>query len=365
MSRKKLPRAQIPLLDARGARKRQWIVFTAPLIQRDNNVEPNNPRSTSWFAQGLGGVFCPRGPGSGPDFTDLEDSVVGVDDGEAVAGFSGWDANLQLVPPFSPLNGSTAPSAADAIGGSGDFRAVSTGQSTTDDENPADVISSQLTALNGRTTRAMRHLGRPGGGPPTVSSPEMNEAFEDASTLICIINNITTASSDRNEIIDPTTTDYGLVFSALASHQHILALFRTICDVIRQWLEPMASSNEQQQPQSLQHDDIEPSAVAQFVMVLQLLLHLINRMDRSLQVNNSVGYNPESSKGGQVTPITSNTGLSLSETGAQSKAVGGSLRQVGLPGLAQSSVRAIPDEHEKLRQIIQELQTKIEHLELH
>ncbi|KAH7127285.1 hypothetical protein EDB81DRAFT_809013 [Dactylonectria macrodidyma] len=335
-----------------------------PSTRGDISAEPNNPSTTSWFAQGLGGVFCPRGPGSGPDFADLTGPLLGVDDGGTVPGFGGWDANLQLVSPFSPLNSSTEPSTADEGGRSQEARAVSTGPSTTDDENPADALSAQLTALSARTTQAMRRLVRSGGAPPTVSSPEVNEAFEGANTLIRIINNITTASSDRDEItIDPTTTDYGLVFLALASHQHLMALFRAICDVIYQYLESMVSGDEHQhqQQRGLHHGDVGPSSVAQFVMVLQLLLHLINRMSRSLQANQSVEYGSGSSSGGQVTPITPNTGPSRVEAGVESKAVG----QVGLLVLAQSIVGAIPDEHEKLRQVIQELQTKIERLELH
>lgn len=280
------------------------------------------------------------GQGSGPDFTDMTGPFPGVDNGR--------DATLQLVSPSSQLNLSTSPSAADAVAENRDVGAISPSLSA------VDAFSSQLMALSQRTTQATRHLVRPGGAPPTVSSPEVSEAFEDANTLIRIINNITTASLD----------DYGLVFLALASHQHLVALFRAICDVVRQCLESMASENEhqQQQQRNLHHGDTGPSSAAQFAMVLQLLLHLIDRMDRSLQVNKPLGCGLESSNGGQVTP---NAGSPLVEARVKNKAVGGSLPRGGLPILAQSIVMAIPDEHEKLRQIIQELQTKIEHSEFH
>ncbi|KAH6892949.1 hypothetical protein B0T10DRAFT_481143 [Thelonectria olida] len=310
-------------------------------VRRDINVDPNDPSSASWFAQGLGGVFCPLGPGSGPDFTDLTGPFPGVDDGEAVAG-----------------------SAGDAEEGSRDVRAMTTCPAI-DDENPVDALSSQLMDLSQRTKQTMRRLVRPGGAPPTVSSREVKEAFEDANTLIRIINSMTAASSARGDIAaDPTNTDYGLVFLALASHQHLMALFRAICNVIRQCLESMASDAEEQQTrqQSLPHGDVGPSSVAQFVMVLQLLLRLANRMDRSLQVDTSAHYGSESPNSDLATPITPNKNTPLVEPGVKRKAVGGSLPQSSLPILAQSILRTIPDEHEKLRQIIQELQTKIEHL---
>ncbi|KAH7013038.1 hypothetical protein EDB80DRAFT_709252 [Ilyonectria destructans] len=307
-------------------------------IRRDADGDLNSPSTTSWFAQGLGGVFCPMGQGSGPDFTDMTGPFPGVDDGR--------DANLQLVSPSSQLDLSISPSAADAIGENRDIRVISTSPST------VDALSSQLMALSQRATQATHRLVHPGGVPPTVSLPEVSETFEDVNTLIRIINNITAASSD----------DYGLVFLALASHQHLLALFRAICDVIRQCLESMASDNEhqEQQQRGLYHSDAGPSSVAQFVMVLQLLLHLIDRMDRSLQVNKPVDCGSESSNGNQVTP---NASPPLVEAGVKNKAVGDSLPQGSLPMVAQSIVMSIPDEHEKLKQVIRELQTKIEHSE--
>ncbi|KAI5462040.1 hypothetical protein BGZ63DRAFT_382838 [Mariannaea sp. PMI_226] len=335
---------------------------------RDNNSEPNGPVGTSWFAQGLGGVFCPTGLGSGPDFTDLTGQFPGISDPGPVANFGGWDANLRQPSPFSTSNSSTTPSAVDTIGGSQDVRAISTAPSTADDENPVDTLSYQLTALSQRATQAMRRLASRGGASPTVTSPEVNEAFEDANTLIQIINRITTAPSDsENNDIALAKMDHGLVFLALASHQHLLALFRAICDAVHQCLESMASGNRQKQQQrrSLNDNNVGPSSVAQFVMVLQLLLHLINRMDRCLQVDRSAGYGPESSSGGQITPITPNTRPPQSDTGVNRKDLEGPVSETGLSSLAHGIVNSIPDEHEKLRHVIQELQAKIEHSELH
>lgn len=305
-------------------------------VQRDTNGDPNNPSSTSWFAQGLGGVFCPLGQGSGPDFTDMTGPFPGVDDGR--------DATLRRVSPSSQLNLSTSPSATDAVEENRDVRVVSTNLST------VDALSSQLMALSQRAMQATRRVVHPGGVAPTVSSPEMSETFEDANTLIRIINNITADSSD----------DYGLVFLALASHQHLLALFRSICDVIRQCLDSMASDNEHQEQHQhgIHQSDAGPASVAQFVMVLQLLLHLIDRMDRSLQVNKPADCGSDSPNDNQVTP---NASPPLVEAGVKNKAVGGSLPHGSLPTVAQSIVMSIPDKHEKLKQVIRELQTKIEH----
>ncbi|KAK0710109.1 hypothetical protein B0T26DRAFT_432797 [Lasiosphaeria miniovina] len=349
-----------------------------PATRRDANLDPSNANtgisSTSWFNQGLASVFSPAG---GP--IDLMVPFPGVDDASSSAGrggltgFHGWET-IQPFSPISPPSTMAAQSGADAFGGAHDVRAISAGPSTPedggDDDDVADALSLQLTAISQRTTRSMRRLGRPGCAPLTVSSPEVNEAFEDTNNLIRIVNNIAAASSDRDDLpIDPATTDFGLVFLALASHQHLMALFRAICEAINRCLESMASENEnqhqQQQQRSLHHGEVGPSSVAQFVMVLQLLMHLINRVDRSLfQVNKSLCFSSESSSGGQMTPDTPSMGSIHSSTIHALLMVGVGSAPQCLPTLAQAIARAIPDGHEKLRQVIQELQTKMEHSEL-
>ena len=336
-------------------------------VRRDTDPGPRDLDGTSWFEQGLAGALYPGGPFLGADFADLAGRFPSVDKSGAVAGFNGWDANLQ---PFSPtsLNSLAAPSAADAAS---IFTALSTtdgredSEDVDDDKDPTDVLSSQLTSLSQRAMRAMRRLVRPGRAPLTVSSPEVNEALEDTNTLIRIMNNIT--APDRDDItLDPTTTDYGLAFSALACHQHFVALFRAFCDAIHRCLQSK-KEHQQQYHRSRQHSDVGPSSLAQFVMVLQLLMYLINRMDRSLFQNNpSMWHGPRLSTGGHITPVTPNVANYHTIDPIPSEAAaGGSSPHGGLLVLVQDIVGTIPNEHEKLRHIIQKLQTEMEHSELH
>jgi hypothetical protein len=211
----------------------------------------------------------------------------------------------------------------------------------------------------------MRRLVRPGREPLTVSSPEVNEALEDTNTLIRIINDIT--APDRDDItLDQTTTDYGLAFSTLACHQHIIALFQAICDAIHRCLRAN-KEHQQHHDRREQHNDVGPCSVAQFVMVLQLLIHLINRMDRSLfQTNPSMWHGAGLSTGAQISPVTPNLANQHTTESIHSEAAaGGSSPSGGLLVLVQDILGTIPNEHEKLRQVIKKLQTEMEHSELH
>ncbi|MCJ1287777.1 hypothetical protein MMC26_007129 [Xylographa opegraphella] len=291
----------------------------------------------------------------------------GVGESGAVAGFNGWDRNLQPLSPTS-LNCLTVPSAADAV-------PISTAPSTTDgredsedvddDKSSTDGLFPQLTFLSQRATRAMRRLVRPGRAPLTVSSPEVNEALENTNTLIRIINNIITPHRD-DITLDPTTTDKGLAFSALACHQHLVALFRAICDAIRCCLQSK-KDYQQQHHRSRQNSGVGPSSVAQFVMVLQLLMHLINRMDRSLFQNNpSAWHDAGLFNGGHSTPVTPDMAHHSTIDPIQSDVTAGdSSPHGGLLVLVQDIVGTIPNQHEKLRQVIQKLQAEMEHSELH
>ncbi|KAJ5474727.1 hypothetical protein N7475_004293 [Penicillium sp. IBT 31633x] len=223
-----------------------------------------------------------------------------------------------------------------------------------------DGLTGQVMALSTRATHVTRQLDRAGSSAPlTVNSPVVNEAFEAASALIRIINNIPLANSKsassqflpRDENEPQPTTDYGLVFLALASHQHILALFRAICDSIQRSLGFMAPGSEQQQ-QALHGDG---ASSAQFVMVLQLVMHLINRVGRSLQIGS---WNDAcSGTGDQVTSITLVEPHQLIRGLENGQDSGGSLCVVDL---AQDMIRKLPEEHMKLKQVIQGLQTRME-----
>lgn len=110
-----------------------------------------------------------------------------------------------------------------------------------------------------------------------------------------------------------------------------------------------------------QYADGGVSTVAQFVMVLQLLLHLINRMDWSLFQQSS-----SKSDSGQITPISpeniNHNALDALQSGgmADGSSPHGSLRL-----LLKDIVAAVADEHEKLRQRIRKLQTEMEQSELY
>ncbi|KAI1173370.1 hypothetical protein F4777DRAFT_558239 [Nemania sp. FL0916] len=337
---------------------------------------------TSWLEQGLAEVLYPGRQYLGSDVAHLVGQFHGIDEDGTAAGFNGWDAQLQL-PPFSPvsLNSLVAPSATDAA----DALPFSTAPSTTDgqddsddgedDKDPPEGLSSQLTSLSQRTAQAVRRLVRPGRGPLTVASPEVSEALEDTNILIRIINNI--ASRDHDDAtLDPSTTNYGLAFSALACHQHLVALFRAICDAIHQCIQSKKEELQQQQQyhRTQQHSDVGPSSVAQFVMVLQLLMHLINRIDRSLFQNNPTMWHCATfSSNGHITPSTPDIAdhhsidpiLSAVTAESSSSSSSSSSAQGGLLVLVHDIMGTIPKEHEKLRQVIQNLQTEMEHSELH
>ncbi|KAF5531538.1 fungal zn(2)-Cys(6) binuclear cluster domain-containing protein [Fusarium mexicanum] len=349
------------------------------------DADPQTLVGPSWFGQGL---FCQAASGSlGPDYDDLVGQFTDLDR----AGFNGWDGNIGMIPPssMSPLNTLAAPAAMvtqdmppTADHHDDDNNHVNRPEADDDDDSDnsheQDVIqelSLQLTAISQRATRARRLLHRTGCPPPTVSSPEVNEAFEDTNSLLRIVNNIKNTCAHPCDEASPNSIapDYGLVFSALASHQHLLTVFKAICHLIQRCLESMTSAyqHRRQQQQKLHDGDIGPSSVAQFVMVLQLLTHLINRMDRNLvQVNAADGHGQETSLDGQATPITPSIGYqdifqsTLFHRRVKNNTTGDAQSQCGLPAIGQVVLGAIPDEHKRLRLFIQELQTRIDHSEL-
>lgn len=272
-----------------------------------------------------------------------------VDGIGAVGGFDGWPEPL-LPAPFSSLEasiGEKAESASTAPSTSDGRDAPENSQTMEDDDqDPAGALSWQLMSLSQRAKRTVRRLASAGHGPLTVSSPEVSEALEDTNTLLRIINTIT---------LEPSRANNCLPFLALACHQHLIAMFQAICDAIHRCLQ---SKNEQQQ------QTLGPSSVAQFVMVLQLLVHLINRMDRSLfSSNQPLGAGVPTS--GYITPVTSEMADHHALVPKQSEAAAGvssAPAPVGLLVLVQDIMGTIPKEHENLRKVIQQLQTEMEHL---
>lgn len=146
-----------------------------------------------------------------------------------------------------------------------------------------------------------------------------------------------------------TKTDHGLAFLVLACHQHLVALFQAICNTTYRCLQQY-----RKEPQNYQYssDEIGPSCVAQLIIVLQLLIHLINHMDRSLAA-------ADNEKQAPVTTVQQHYDPKIPKTETSGSSRG------GLLVLVKQAVRTIPSEHENLRQVIQELQKEMEHLDFH
>jgi hypothetical protein len=100
-------------------------------------------------------------------------------------------------------------------------------------------------------------------------------------------------------------------------------------------------------------------------MVLQLLMHLINRMDRSL-FQNGLSIRHDSMSSGYITPVTPSMMSPFTIDPLQTELSSGTTSpQFGLLVLVQDVVGTVNNEHEKLRQSIQQLQTEMELSELH
>jgi hypothetical protein len=279
--------------------------------------------------------------------------------------FGNWEENLKplsLPATATSLTASAAPSTSEVAPAGNDY---GEGSEDADESKPSDEtddlalgLFSQLVALSQRAVRAIGHLARPQGPPLTVLSPEVNGVLEDTNTLIRIINDI----NERGDMLaDETTTNSALPFLALACHQHLVALFHAICDAIYRCQKEQKQQKEQkehyqqhhQQHHRRQHSNIGPSSVAQFVMVLQLLMHLTNRIYRSVfQSQLSTRHGTRSSTDGYITPVVPSDSIPSQTTGSSPNGV--------LLGLVQDLVGRIPKEHEKLRQVIHKLQTEIE-----
>jgi hypothetical protein len=332
--------------------------------RRDTDPGSKDLNSTTWFEQSLSGALFADGPLQpgvpplGADFGDLAGPFQAVEESGTGIHFNDWDTSVQ--PTF----------VADAA-------PILPDLSTTDSED-VDVnqhitgaLSSQLASLSEGATQAVRRLvqSSPERMPLTVSSHEVNLALEGTNTLTRIINSI--ILSDRDDFsLDSTTTNFGLIFSTLACHQHLVALFRAICDTIHLCLRSKKDHQHQipcRQPiDAGSLCDVGPSSVAQFVMVVQLLMHLINRMDRSLlQNSSSMPPGDSRSTSGYVTPITPGTVTTFAPLSIHTDMpAASSSPPCGLLVLVQDIVGIIHSEHEKLRHYIQRLQTEMEYPEL-
>jgi hypothetical protein len=275
---------------------------------------------------------------SEPDYSSLLTTFSTVDQG-ASAMFEQWDGDLQLFPSVESL----AMTAATNIPSDPNPENISGNA----ESNAVASLSSQLMEINQRAISTMRSLAFHINTPLKVSSPQVDGAFKDTGNFIRIVNDIAALSEKRQ--CESMVGD-GLALLALASHQHLLALFKAVCDSINQCLDLGASANSATEQQQLFLYEDGTLCVAQFVMILQLLLHLISRMDRSLF--------PEeggSRSGGQTTPLTP-------ESHSMSLFVGldEPKEPLGLPFRAEIIAKMIPERHVSLRRVIQETQERID-----
>lgn len=209
-----------------------------------------------------------------------------------------------------------------------------------------ESLTEQLIKLSKRTMTATRELECAVNTVPLmVNSPVVNEAFEAANALVRIINSIplansTLASSQSLSRFDGARqlpTEHDPTFLVFASHQHVLALFRAIHDSIKKSLVPMVQGRELQD--RVLHGAWSTSA--QFIMVLQLIMHLLGRVRRSLRM--------EKQKDDDQHEL-----ISVPQSDEQGTDIH------GIVDSAQLMLRTLPDEHVKLGEAMQELQACIE-----
>ncbi|KAK4229589.1 hypothetical protein QBC38DRAFT_471648 [Podospora fimiseda] len=208
-------------------------------------------------------------------------------------------------------------------------------------------LTAQATTVSAQAMAATRLLLSPGSAPPTVLSVHVNEAFEGTKTLVRIVNDIaavsSSCSSDNSDGSCKSLEIGALVLTTLSTHHHLLAFFKAICDSIERSVESVR--DDKGNGSSLHGDG--PPPTAQFTMVLQLLVHLSNRLDRSL-----FPVRPES-------PISPFSDPDEVQVGVVDLIGISSVAQV-----AQALVGAMPNNHVKLRQTIFQLQARMERLEI-
>ncbi|EAQ87446.1 predicted protein [Chaetomium globosum CBS 148.51] len=350
------------------------------------NVD-GTPRSSTAPSHGITALM-------GPPSSDLH---VHVEEGETGAGgFGAPDADHHLLPLQIPTTSleSFASLLAEAASVSS-MPAVPYYSATApaplveidaDHEDTTSFLFSQLTAVSQRAMRTARRLARSGKGVDAtnlmVSSPEVNEALEDTNTLISTVNDIMTIAETAGHDDSTVTTDCaGLAFSALACHQNLMTLFRAICDAIQGRLQAQKEEREQQrqQPQEQQqhatrdNSAMGPLNVAQFVMVLQLLMHLISRMGRFLVISHT-GTEQESRFIAPAAMLDCSTmvtdgyaadNASGQSSGSSATPVHNSTRRSGLLEHVRDIVGNIPSEHDRLRLMIRVLQAEMDHAEIY
>lgn len=186
--------------------------------------------------------------------------------------------------------------------------------------------------------------------PASVSSLCVSKALEGTKTWLRIVQgmlSITTpvephgAPKEAAVGVNCASADLGaMTMMILAGHQNLLSLFGAICGSIEQNLRTMTDRRDSHSSKILLQHEALPSA-AQFTMVLQLLLHLVNRVDRVL-------LSTRDASDGGMEP--------LHEPHKRSS--------MGILSLTQSLIQTMPYAHASLQKTILALQARVEALDV-
>ncbi|PNP73394.1 hypothetical protein FNYG_13292 [Fusarium nygamai] len=222
--------------------------------------------------------------------------------------------------------------------------------------NFVQEVTSQVMAVSTKTISATIALLHPGSAPPTVSSQYVNQAFDGTRTLVRIISTISMIiSREKDENLSGGVSSSGiggLALTTLACQQHLLGLFEAICKSIEHCIDEKSREKtafEISHSSSLIGDPAPSSA--QFTMVLQLLVHLLNRLDRCLFAGVQTVPSPNTCQGVMdLTPIEKNA----DELGSD---------RTSIPGFARGSITRLSQEYHRLRQTISQLQGQMDTLE--
>lgn len=250
----------------------------------------------------------------------------------------GWNDSPELMYNRTGDNRTQASSGSNSLGGN---------PTPSQDEGENETLAEQLIKLSSEATSATRELECTIATTPlTVNSAVVNDAFKAANSLVHIINDITQAGGTCSSSEGLSGNGGGRqraakdssIFLILACHQHILALFDAVCNCIKSSLGRTQGTRPQFQPQTL-HDI--GSSPAQFIMVLQLIMHLLNRLGRSLRMGSLKGSEQDMAV------------VALDDSGESDTAE-------SLLDSAQVMLKGLPNEHVRLIGVIQDLQAYIE-----
>lgn len=241
-------------------------------------------------------IYHPSSPPSRPG-TELP--ALNTDD------LSGWDVGLLSPgPPFTTMQSPWG--SHHHIPPEDERPTHKSGASSSHEEDSPEAWTTRLAALATRATQTSRHLAASDiSNPLTVSSPQVEEVFDATNTLLRILDSfsgrgalsVAASPSPASVLSEPAaaevlTRDPGLIFLILACHQRLLDCLQAMCNSISRSLRSMDSSRTKLHRtlpwKRTLHGEEGLPCVAQLAMVLQLVSHLLNQLDRALNPSSSV-----------------------------------------------------------------------------